>query len=89
MTQARIAVSQAVPLFLTAEELRDLTGYKKPGYQIIWLRGQGFIFRVAADGYPRVDRSHYLKLMGGMADAQQRQKTEPNFGGLLKIVRAA
>lgn len=71
-------------LFLNAEELRDLTGYQKPRRQIEWLRAQGFIFRIAADGHPRVDRSHYLKLMGGMVEAQHK-KTEPNFGGLLKI----
>jgi hypothetical protein len=75
-------------LFLTAEELRDLTGYQKPGRQIDWLRAQGFTFRIAADGHPRVDRSHYLKLMGGMVEAQHK-KTEPNFGGLQKIDKAA
>jgi hypothetical protein len=70
-------------LFLTAEELHDLTGYRKPGRQIDWLRSQGFTFRIASDGYPRVDRSHYLRLMGGMVEAQHK-KTEPDFGGLPK-----
>lgn len=75
-------------LFLTAEELRDLTGYQKPGRQIAWLRAQGFTFRIAADGHPRVDRSHYLKLMGGMIEAKHK-KTEPNFSGLLNLAGAA
>jgi hypothetical protein len=75
-------------LFLNTEELRDLTGYQKPGRQIAWLRGQGFTFRIAADGHPRVDRSHYLKLMGGMVEAQHK-KTVPNFSGLLNLVKAA
>lgn len=78
-----------ISLFLTAEELRGLTGYQKPGRQTAWLRAQGFTFRIAADGYPRVDRSHYLKLMGGAVDATQRKKTEPNFGGLLNLTGAA
>jgi len=69
-------------LFLTSDELHELTGYKKPGKQLAWLRGQGFIFRVAADGYPRVDRSHYLKLMGGMDGASQHAKTHPDFSSL-------
>jgi len=71
-------------LFLTTAELHELTGYKKPGKQLAWLRGQGFIFRVAADGYPRVDRSHYLKLMGGMAGATQHPKSHPDFSSLQK-----
>jgi hypothetical protein len=75
-------------LFLNAQELHELTGYKKPGRQIGWLRAQGFTFRVAADGHPRVDRSHYLKLMGGTVEAQHT-KTEPNFRGLLKLVGVA
>lgn len=76
-------------LFLTAEELRYLTGYQKPGRQTAWLRTQGFTFRIAADGHPRVDRSHYLKLMDGTADTMQRKKTEPNFGCLLNPTGAA
>ncbi len=75
------------PLFLTADELRTLTGYQKPAKQIAWLRSQGFILRVAADGHPRVDRSHYLKVMGGTAETGQHKKTEPNFGPLLQLVR--
>lgn len=75
------------PLFLTAGELRELTGYSKPKYQIAWLRAQGFTFRIAADGHPRVDRSHYLKMMGGAAT--HHKKTEPDFGGLLALVKAA
>lgn len=74
-------------LILSADELHELTGYQKPCKQIAWLRGEGFIFRIAADGHPRVDRSHYLKVMGGTAEATQHKKTEPNFGHLLHIVR--
>lgn len=73
---------------LSTAELYELTGYQKPGRQIVWLRAQGFTFRVAADGHPRVDRSHYLKLMGGSVETHQK-KTEPNFDGLLKFPRAA
>jgi len=74
-------------LFLDTEELHALTGYQKPGRQINWLRTQGFTFRIAADGHPRVDRSHYLKLMGGTGESQHK-KTEPNFGCLLKFAEA-
>lgn len=67
--------------FLTHPEIIELTGFKKPSKQISWLRQQGFVFRVAADGYPRIDRSHYLKLMGGYNNNIQ-PKTEPNFNSL-------
>jgi hypothetical protein len=54
----------AADLLLTADDLRDLTGFTRPSKQIEWLQREGFTFRVAADGHPRVDRAHYLKLMG-------------------------
>lgn len=78
------------PLFLTADELHDLTGYQKPAKQIAWLRAEGFTLRVAADGHPRVDRSHYLKMMGGAVSGQEhRKRTEPDFGSLQLVHRSA
>jgi hypothetical protein len=68
-------------IFLTSTEIAELTGYLKPIKQIYWLKTQGFTFRIAADGRPRIDRSHYLKLMGGHADTSH-QRTEPNFDSL-------
>ena len=76
-------------LILTADELVDLTGYIYPSKQIAWLRAQGFTIRVSASGHPRLDRSHYLKVMGGSAGAMQQAKTEPNFSGLLNTRNAA
>lgn len=75
-------------MHLSPDEIYQLTGYKKPTCQIAWLRKNGFTFRVSADGHPRVDRSHYLKVMGGINETSH-QKTTPNFGGLLKLVKAA
>lgn len=75
-------------LVLSAQEISDLTGYHKPGRQIAWLRAEGFTFRIAADGYPRVDRSHYLRLMGGLVVSGQK-KTEPNFDSLLNSIPVA
>lgn len=69
-------------LFLTPTELHELTDYKYPSKQIIWLRQNGFTFRIAADGHPRVDRAHYDKMMGG---GEAKTKTMPNFGGMLKV----
>lgn len=69
-------------LCLTAVELEELTGCKYSSRQIEWLRSNGFQFRVAATGAPRVDRSHYLKMMGGTSEAP-RQKTAPDYSAML------
>ncbi len=69
---------------LTQHELIQLTGYLQPGKQNEWLRLQGFTFRIAADGRPRVDRSHYLKQMGGITPESSHAKTQPNFSSLEK-----
>jgi hypothetical protein len=69
---------------LTTNELTELTGYLQPKKQNEWLQHQGFIFRVAADGRARVDRSHYLKQMDGITEKSSRAKTSPDFSTLEK-----
>lgn len=69
-------------MFLTEAEVADLTGYIKPSKQIQWLMRQGFNFRIAADGHPRVARDHVLKVMGATS-GNVRAKTEPNFSGVV------
>lgn len=71
----------APDLLLTHHELRALTGFIRPRNQISWLQREGFTFRVAADGHPRVDRSHYLKMMG-VTDISARRRTSPDFSAL-------
>lgn len=43
-------------MFLTAEDLRQLTGYCRPADQIRWLRRQGLLFWINARGRPVVPR---------------------------------
>lgn len=45
------------PLFLTAEELRELTGYALKDRQIKQLRSMGIAFRINGCGKPVVTRS--------------------------------
>ena len=66
-------------MILTAKEVATLTGYQRPSKQIEWLRSEGFTFRIGADGHPKVEESHYLKVMGGTPG---KQKTEPDFSSL-------
>lgn len=67
-------------LCLSKSELSELSGFQYPGHQIKWLRSQGFTFRIAADGHPKVDRSHYAKMMGGSSiNTHISNSTVPNF----------
>ena len=65
-------------LFLSREEVIELTGYQKPGYMIARLKLYGVRFFVAADGYPRVPRS---EIEGGDDRGRRRR---PNFDALAK-----
>lgn len=47
-------------LFLSDEELQQLTGRKMKSKQIAWLRSEGLPFRVNAIGYPVVTRAAVL-----------------------------
>lgn len=68
-------------LLLSDTDLHALTGFIRPGKQIEWLQREGFTFRIAADGHPRVDRAHYLKMMG-VTDLAARRRTAPDFSAL-------
>jgi hypothetical protein len=43
-------------MFLTADELAEWTGYKRPSAQMRWLRDNGLPFMVGGDGLPKVLR---------------------------------
>ena len=59
-------------LCLSRFEVTELSGLKQPAAQIRWLRREGFQFRVAADGRPRVLRAAIVNALGG-TEAQPRQ----------------
>lgn len=60
-------------MFLTAEELRELTGYVYNCRQIDWLRRHNWKFEVTAQQRPKVARSYFEFRLGGGA----RQETQP------------
>ena len=66
-------------MFLTRDEIQELTGYKIPSKQIKWLRDEGFIFKVACDGRPRVLHSEVLAKMCSTSVIRKEKQTEPNF----------
>ncbi|MBX9900913.1 MAG: DUF4224 domain-containing protein [Burkholderiaceae bacterium] len=70
-------------MFLTVEELVELTGYKYNCRQIDWLRSHGWKFEVTSKQRPKVARSYFESRLGG-ASARQEEKpvqhlVKPNF----------
>lgn len=68
-------------LFLTPEEIQELTGKEKRNAQIRALNKMGIIHKVRADGSPVVLESHVNKVLGGVVQATHKE-SEPNWGGM-------
>lgn len=68
-------------LFLSREELEQLTGYKKPSAQARALNAMGIEYRERPDGAVIVLRSHLEAILGGGADPQPAPP-EPDWSGL-------
>lgn len=64
-----------VEMFLTKEEVADLTGYRKPSAQIKWLQVHQFAFAVGGDGQPKVLSQVVVNRLGG----QTEQKKSPEL----------
>lgn len=69
-----------MPIYLSVEELREITGRIKPSAQIRWLRQQGFTVLVRANGRPLVSRAHFEVVMGGLRGQIEAPELEPDFG---------
>lgn len=67
----------ATSLFLTDEELTQLTGRKMKSLQKAWLKAQGIPFRVSATGHPVVTRAAIL----GQPQPEPAQAWTPRFMG--------
>lgn len=65
-------------MLLSEDQVKELTGLKQPSAQIGWLRDNGFVFRVGADGKPKVAASHFDKVMGCPTERDRKTKT-PDF----------
>ncbi len=55
-------------MFLSRDEVRELTGYARRGAQIDWLRKRAWPFEIGGDGHPRLLRSAVLARLGGIAE---------------------
>jgi hypothetical protein len=71
-------------LFLSHEEVRELTGYSRPSKQAEWLKREGMYFRIAADGHPKVLLDHVNQILGGLAgQVGKNRPSEPDFSTLV------
>lgn len=69
-------------MFLTPDELRELTGYRLPGKQIAWLRRYGWRYAVNAAGHPRVAREYFLLRLAKQDGATPDNLIRPNFAAV-------
>ncbi len=67
-----------MPLFLTDDELQQLTGKKRHGAQFRALRQIGLECRQRPDGFPLVLRAHVEKELGYTGPSRQKQM-EPDW----------
>lgn len=66
-------------MFLTADELADLTGFKRPGAQYRWLRDEGWPVKQDAKGRPLLLRSVVEARLGAVPVHRQ---AGPNWEAL-------
>lgn len=69
-----------VPLFLSPDELRELTGYQYASRQKTWLSQRGWTFETDHSGRPKVLRTHLENRLGGAG--HRVSPKEPNFAAL-------
>ena len=65
-------------MFLTLEEIEDLTERKRKADQVAWLRKNRVPFLIGANGHPRVSREFISRKLGGGTP----EAVEPNFAAL-------
>ena len=73
-------------LFLTAEELAELTGYTATAHQRKWLDANGYRYALNANNRPIVARDYLLSRLGvtvaAAAETASAAAPRPNFSAL-------
>ena len=69
-------------MFLSKEELKQLTGYQIVSCQIRALEAFGVPFKIGIHGRPIVLKSEVEKLLGSSNGSGQQQETMPNWEAL-------
>ena len=68
------------PLFLTLEELSQLTGFKTPARQVEWLRTKGWRFEINGNRRPIVARKYAENMLG--CGVPEERSYQPNFSAM-------
>lgn len=74
-------MSASDPLFLNADELAALTGFRLPARQSAWLQSRGWRFVLNGNRRPVVAR-RYAEGMLGVGVPQAVMPAQPNFAAL-------
>lgn len=72
-------------IFLTQTELADLTERKRKAEQIAWLKCNGFVFAIGANGHARVSLEHVKARLGGHITTSAPAAPavmQPNWGAM-------
>jgi hypothetical protein len=69
-------------IFLTSEEIYDLTGYKSRSSQEKWFCKRGWRYEVSALGKIKVLRKYAEMQLGMPHPGEQEATTEPDFSRL-------
>jgi len=67
-------------MFLTTDELRELTGRARPTAQVAWLRRYRWRLALDADGRPKVARAYYEHRM--VSEEPPQAATRPDFAAI-------
>ncbi len=70
------------PIFLTEEEIRQITGAIKPTTQTKRLKMLGFTVKVRPDNRPIVARGNFLAVMAATGSGTKEQSHQPDFGAI-------
>lgn len=57
-------------MFLTREEIQELTGYEVPGWQCKWLDSHGYKYEKSAIGRPVVLKAYVTAKLSGVEQVQ-------------------
>lgn len=68
-------------MFLTTDDLQQLTGKIRKPSQVAVLNQMGVRFKLRPDGFPVVSVSHITKELDGSGESVNKRK-EPNWNGL-------
>ena len=78
-------------IFLSTDELRELTGYSYRSHQISWLRKHNWKFELTGQHRPKVARAYFeMRMLGHVLDSinvAANEVARPNFNALGRLLK--